>query len=138
MSYRYTDAGRSKSKHKSESNDCTVQTIKHAFDIRYWQAHYFCKWQGREDNEGFKITTVLDNMAMLGVTMNNRFVARSLILVGKGVSVQEFLKTYRKGVWIVQVREHVFCVKNGTIYDSINSFEDNHAVLYAYQIKKER
>lgn len=141
MNYRYTDAGRRKGlkgKLKGEDNDCSVQAIKHAFDLRYWQAHWFLKWHGRKDKTGFNVTSVLDPMYYLGVTMNNRYPSECKKFRGKGVTVKEFVKSHKKGVWIVYVREHVFCVKNGVVYDRINSLEQNYAVLYAYKIVKER
>lgn len=118
-----------------ETNDCTVYTFKQAFRLTYKQAHDLLKIAGRKDRKGFDIFELLRRMSD-GVVINGRTVTKEVKTHNTGYRIEQFLKDYPQGTWVVQVREHVFCVKDAVVYDLWDSLEKNYSISSAFKIEK--
>jgi hypothetical protein len=132
----HSTGGRSRAGFSHEDNDCTVITLKHAFGLTYKQAHSMLRWQGRKPRGGFDLSTFLINLRDYDMTIKGKTVLAFRNYYGAGYKMQTFLKTHPKGTWIVYVREHVLCVKDGVIFDAAagESVKKNYTVFYYYKI----
>lgn len=118
--YKYSDAGRSRSKRARQRYDCTVIALAHATGESYDTCYDLLKDGGRVCWEGFNwhkwmVEHVLDK-SVLGHTVT--FTDCDRVGAPAPLTVRQFMATYAEGTYIVGIRGHVFTVKDGVAYDA--------------------
>ena len=142
-----------------ESNDCVVRAMTVGFNQKYNVVHSFCKgFFSREDRNGVHGVNDLDHSPCLFGQAINRlgrvqydnsdFEYKGRLLgkeysVGGGqkkfrqMSVGTFLKTYTEGTYLLVVRGHMFCIKDGEVF---GNYDDGmmlkRPINIAYKIGK--
>lgn len=127
-STRLGDGGRREHGFKHEKNDCTVRALVNAYKISYPDAHAKLKAYGRKDGGGC--------YNFPGFMKNESFIESEEVgFVTKPTENGGFRKTWRKslgtlqafvkknptGTFVIRVKGHALCVKNGLIHDSFVS-----------------
>lgn len=111
---------------KHEKNDCTVIALSYACEISYSTAHSTCKAFGRKDGKGWYIGKHFKKNGgyLKPGEFDNYWVGGKLFKVtahGRPkMTVKRFAKTNPKGIFIVRVSGHAFCIKNGIVYNQSN------------------
>ena len=121
---------------KSEKGDCVVRTVKNAFDIPYVQAHTFCaSVMKRKPKKGVSnhicVNTFNDNILFdkkvkqIGEPINDNSkhmgmfthyeVQKTQQEIRCRMTVGTFMKEYTEGTFILNVRRHMFCIKDGEV-----------------------
>lgn len=115
-----------------ERNDCTVRALANASGISYYDAYAAFQKAGRKSNRGTRYNVWAPLYKSFGF---NKMVAygetggvykRSIEMAVKGMDVEatngmtlgRFIKANPVGTFIVIVRKHALCVKDGVVYDS--------------------
>lgn len=64
---------------------------------------------------GFPLPSFLDEYDVFGYSANKKnFVGRGY---SGGWTVEKFARYYPKGVWVLNLKHHVVCIRNGVVYD---------------------
>jgi hypothetical protein len=110
---------------KSETNDCFVRAVASSFDVPYDDAHAWVKHKfDRKDRKGTRwVSSKLATMQTNGETFNDRKISgienlRSYDVVNrkmKRTTLNQFIKKYSTGTYILIVRGHAFTLKNGSV-----------------------
>ena len=110
---------------KSEKNDCFVRAVASSFDCPYDTAHAWVKEKfGRKDKKGtFSVACKMATMASLGHTFNNKSVVTIEKLTTydnqkfklKRTTLNQFIKKYPTGTYILIVKGHAFTLKDGSV-----------------------
>lgn len=117
---------------QSESNDCFVRTVAAALEISYDDAHaYVAKEYGRKDREGtFQVfLNLTKKREILGreieqmgeivqYSTTKRLVTRYKCygkIVEREMTFKSFVKKYPEGTYVMLVKNHAFCLKNGVV-----------------------
>lgn len=109
---------------KSECKDCVVRTIASACGLSYDKSHSFVE---KKFNRKFRKATYYFSIIMNQISKINRKTVKSFsssdLMNGKSqMTVGSFLKLYDKGTYIIEVKGHVFTIKNG---DVIGNYKDS-------------
>jgi hypothetical protein len=112
----YSDAGRSLSKRPNQTNDCTVRAFALAFQIPYDQAYDYLKEQGRVCSKGFHLQKLLAKEPTI-YGLNVKKIKIPFTAGSPRIKVDDFVKMYPKGTYIIRIAKHVACVKDGVVYD---------------------
>lgn len=135
MSNTYLKDGR----HAHEKNDCSVIAFSYACDLNYADAHALCKGRGRKDGCGFSLREVFHKG---GYFLKERefklfeFGGKKFVITYYGrpkMSVGKFQKANPIGTFIVRVGGHLFCMKDGIIFNQSNL---NDKVSYYHKVVK--
>jgi len=120
-----------------ESNDCTVIVFQVAFGVTYKQAHALIKFAGRKRGDGFQLGTLLDILHEQEYVLQGKVVTRWENKWGKKYRISDFLRDHPQGTYIVGVRAHVMCIKDGVIYDSNEgkAIKNDHCIVYFHEIQ---
>lgn len=109
-----------------ETNDCTVIALATALECSYKEAHQILERWGRRKRKGIPLDLTLQTRGKeIGITERMNF--------EKSPTLRQFIKDNPEGNFIVIVRGHALCVKNGVIYD--HSERPQRRVLQAYRVK---
>lgn len=110
---------------KSETNDCFVRAVASSFDCPYDTAHAWVKEKfGRKNRKGtMYVSSKMATMSSLGQTFNCKSVKtigdlRTIDIVKgrmKRTTLNQFIKKYPTGTYILIVRGHAFTVKDGAV-----------------------
>ena len=120
---------------KSERNDCFVRAVASAYEISYDDAH---KWVAdnfkRENRKGtmnvvdkmtsFSLGKELLNNKSVEVIQNLRHYDAEKLKMNK-TTLNQFIKKYSTGTYIVIVKRHAFTLKNGYV---IGNDEDSQSI----------
>lgn len=133
LKHIYSDAGRSITPgFEHEKNDCTVRAISHAFDIDYATAHDAVRQAfNRKDRDGC-VLPVRRQQFFLNALLGKKFTVEHCKLKEKK-SLSNVIEKFENGVYIVELHDHVFTIKDGVIYD--NRFNDRCFPIGYYLIK---
>lgn len=127
-----TDAGRSKSKYPKEYMDCTVRALALARNISYDKAHSILERAGRKYGKRFNMYEWLLKRDWAKV---KEFKATRY----ERTTITKFCNTHKIGIWIVRIYGHVFMVKNGVRYDTLDNGNTNRCLVYnAFRIKTKK
>lgn len=137
---------------QNENNDCVVRAVKHAFDVTYAEAHYFCENKlMRKRGEGAytdiylpgvkqafgKKVKVMGKKNDWGRVMLLRPIKRHRTnrIDRIPFKVKEFIKAHPKGSYILTVRRHAFALVDGFVFGNWDdSRRENREVISAYRI----
>lgn len=100
-----TDAGRVTEGFAQERNDCAVRCLATAHNMPYRDAHELFSMAGRKDGKGSSIWHIRQACG----TTEKRLESK--------VSVARFIREHSKGTFMVHIRSHIFCLKDGVCYD---------------------
>lgn len=110
---------------KSETNDCFVRAVASSFECPYDEAHTWVKEKfGRENRKGTRYAACkLATMQSVGEKFNNKkvkgidnlrtYIPNTYKL--KRTTLNQFIKKYPTGTYILIVRGHAFTLKNGAV-----------------------
>jgi hypothetical protein len=102
------------------ANDCGVRALEVCFNMAYEEAFSFLKSVGRLDSEGMEIGW-LDRYAARQTPLNG-FLLRRVIL-GRRLRVKRRQRLFTEGRWLIGTPGHIFAIKDGVIYDTIDHNE---------------
>lgn len=110
---------------KNESNDCFVRAVASAYEISYDKAHVWVKEKfGRKNRKGtFNVVMFMEQFSRERKMFNGKRVKiiekireyDSTKLRFKRTTLNQFMKKYSKGTYIVIVSRHAFTVMNGFV-----------------------
>ena len=110
---------------KSETNDCFVRAVASSFDVSYDTAHAWVKEKfDRKNRKGTRfVACKLATMSSQDETFNDKKVKgidnlRTYIPSTyklKRTTLNQFIKKYPTGTYIIIVRGHAFTLKNGAV-----------------------
>lgn len=93
-------------------NDCVVRAIsfatKRSWDNIYEELSEIAREQG----------TLLDDSNFVEHYLNERYEKICYKCIGCNITLREFVNEHRKGTYLVTMRNHITCVKNGNIVDT--------------------
>lgn len=104
-----------------EDNDCAVRAIASATNCEYDIAHNFV---AKKFNRKFGKGTYNFSRVMTSIAFSNKRVNRKKLKIvipfevevgGHKLTVGSFIKQYKKGTYILLVRNHVFTVKDSVV-----------------------
>ena len=116
---------------RSESNDCVVRAIQHAFEMSYDDAHKFCAKEFnrkfRDGVLGFEIKMSsypgmkLDEMTGKSTMEVTKEYGRTYYknkgkMVERKKTIGTFIKENHKGTFLVSISRHAFAIKDGVVY----------------------
>lgn len=130
---------------KSETNDCFVRAVASAYEIPYDEAHTWVREKfGRQNRKGTKfVVCKMATMSSLGQTFNNKSIK---VIDGlrkydpstyklKRTTLNQFIKKYPKGTFVMIVRGHAFTVKNGAVIGNTNDATSMKKIVHdAFEI----
>ena len=115
--FKYSDAGRLKSKNSDEKNDCSVRTLSITLGLDYDYCHAIMKRFGRKEREG--IFGAQQNAALKYIAGKRKM---SLKLIKfrkeKQMNTKKFIEHFPKGRYILNQPDHVSSIVNGTLIDT--------------------
>ena len=110
---------------KSETNDCFVRAVASAYEIPYDDAHTWVREKfGRKNRKGtMAVSCKMATMSSLGQTFNGKSIKPidklrsydSVNMKMKRTTLNQFIKKYSTGTYILIVRGHAFTLKNGAV-----------------------
>ena len=117
---------------QSETNDCFVRTIAAALEVSYDDAHaYVAKEYGRKNRQGTLgvFVTLSKQKLILGkeieqmgeivqYSTTKRLVTRYRCygrIVEREMTFKSFVKKYSEGTYVLLVKNHAFCLKDGVV-----------------------
>ena len=143
-----------------ETNDCAVRAVKHAFDVEYSDAHYFCETKlkrirrqgtytnlylpkvqqafnkkvkrlGKKNDWGRMVLTRPKNTRYWD-PKTNEYKRRIERVPFK---LKEFIKAHPKGSYIITVRRHAFALVDGVVKGNWDDGKrENREIIAAYQV----
>lgn len=130
---------------KSEINDCFVRAVASSFDCPYDTAHAWVKEKfGRKDRKGTKyVVSKMATMSSLGHTFNEKSIKtigdlRKIDIVKgrmKRTTLNQFIKKYPIGTYILIVKGHAFTLKNGAVVGNTSDAKSIKKIVHdAFQI----
>lgn len=110
---------------KSETNDCFVRAVASAYEIPYDDAHTWVKQKfNRQNRKGtMAVSCKLSTMQSVGEKFNNKEIngiekLRSYVpntYKIKRTTLNQFIKKYPTGTYILIVKGHAFTLKDGAV-----------------------
>jgi hypothetical protein len=122
---------------KFEDNDCSVHALRHAFNLTYGTAHSILRKHGRKNAGAFDLPLLFDKLILYN---DSTLLNRKLVKInyykhlGKACPLKEFVGRHGRGTYILNFKNHVACLKDGIIYDSIDIIQRNYKVYSAHRI----
>jgi hypothetical protein len=130
---------------KNETNDCFVRAVASAYEIPYDEAHTWVKEKfGRKDRKGTMF--VACKLATM-YSLNQTFSGKSIKAIGdlrsyvpntykiKRTTLNQFIKKYPTGTYIIIVRGHAFTLKNGAVIGNSQDAKSMRKIVHdAFEI----
>ena len=121
-----------------EKNDCSVYTISTAFLVPYIIAHQFLQENGRNFQRAcYNWDILIKDLEKKGLL--KRLPKREYQTYYKykrrihNMTIGTFIKEHPKGNYIITTSGHVVTIRDGILFDRINSLK--YRVQYAHKIK---
>jgi hypothetical protein len=130
---------------KSETNDCFVRAVASSFEIPYDDAHSWVKTKfNRINRKGTKrVSGTMDTLSMSKLSLNSKLfsIIKDLKVYDnekfklKRTTLNQFIKKYPTGTFIILVRGHAFTLKDGNVIGNLEDSKRLKKIInYAYQI----
>jgi hypothetical protein len=130
---------------KSETNDCFVRAVASSFEIPYDDAHSWVKTKfNRINRKGTKrVSGTMDTLSMSKFSLNSKLfsIIKDLKVYDnekfklKRTTLNQFIKKYPTGTFIILVRGHAFTLKDGNVIGNLEDSKRLKKIInYAYQI----
>jgi hypothetical protein len=131
---------------KSECNDCFVRAVASSFDCPYDTAHAWVKEKfGRKDKKGTMwVSSKMATMSSKEETFNDKSVKTienlrsydNIKYKMKRTTLNQFIKKYPTGTYILIVKGHAFTLKNGAVIGNKGDATSMKKIVHdAFQIK---
>lgn len=108
-------------------NDCTVRAISLAtgetWNNTYKELSDFARMQG----------SMFDDIMYIDFYLDKNFEKIYCKASNQRLTVDNFIKKYNKGIYLITMRGHITCCINGTIYDTF--YPGDRLVWDAYKVK---
>lgn len=130
----YSQAGRPAT--MCETNDCTVKTLAHATGISYTEAHNICASYGRKPRRAHKdwFRMMLEISRGLEHSLAHlKFQRVSYVGTRDCSTLEAFVEKHPHGTFILDIRNHVFAVKDGKVYDAFLP-QSRSRLIQAWQV----
>lgn len=127
--FEYHDGGRRFSRRPRQKEDCTVRALVIATGADYDIAYDELKSRGRNSHRRFPFSIITKEVIFDHVFVWQEF--------DPTITPVEFCERYTHGTFILQMKGHVMCVKDGVVYDT-GRVSDNMAIKGAWRIEKAR
>lgn len=115
---KFSDGGKKEFGFSHERNDCAVRAISLAYDVSYPVAHSMLKNYGRKDGHGtYGFGRYMDSQPHIASRKAGFDKSVNKFFKSLG-SIQKFVKENNKGVFVILISGHTFCVKDGVIHDN--------------------
>jgi hypothetical protein len=144
-----------------ETNDCSVIALANAFDISYDESHEICKTElYRKNRKGvltYHLIDFLDKCQVNGKKateikyepvqiqrtirqMRNYWYTEEKITYTDTINLYTkrgtFIKQYDKGTYIINIKGHVFVVKDSVVFGNFDDYSRlKKIVIFAYKIE---
>jgi hypothetical protein len=105
-------------------NNCTILSLSLAASIPYEKADEIGIKAGREKNKGFHLEPLYEEARKKGIRINK-------IPVSPRMNLKQFISDFPLGRFVLEKKEHAFCVINGIVHDVIKN-ELNCKIECAY------
>lgn len=131
-SRKKTELGYSVLSESEDDNDCGVRALEVALDITYQEAFEFLASQGRVPGDGMPMRWLYSyeryKEPLFGFLIKpHRF--------GRRLRVKRRQQAFSEGCWLVLVTGHIFAIKDGVVYDTLDLDELMESlVVYAWRI----
>jgi len=130
---------------KNETNDCFVRAVASAYEIPYDNAHTWVKEKfNRQNRKGtMAVSCKMATMASSGYKFNNKSINPidklrtydNTTYKMKRTTLNQFIKKYPTGTYILIVRGHAFTLKNGAVIGNKGDASSMKKIVHdAYQI----
>jgi hypothetical protein len=130
---------------KSERNDCFVRAVASAYEIPYDKAHTWVKKNfNRENRKGtFDVVMKMEQFSKEEKKLNKKTIKDiwclrtfdSTTLKLKRTTLNQFIKKYPTGTYILIVKRHAFTLKNGSVIGNTNDASSMRKIVHnAYEI----
>ena len=130
---------------KSECNDCFVRAVASAYEIPYDNAHSWVRENfNRENRKGTSNVVIkMDRFSKEGRKLNEKTVKEiwnlrtydKTKLKLKRTTLNQFIKKYPTGTYILIVKGHAFTLKDGAVIGNTNDATSMKKIVHnAYQI----
>ena len=129
--YEYHDGGRRFSRRPKQKEDCTVRALVIATGADYDHAYDELKSRGRDSHRRFPFSIITKEVVFGHVFVWQAFEDGYLL------TAAEFCERYSAGTFILQMKGHVMCVKDGVAYDTYK-VEDDRLIKGAWRIERAR
>lgn len=126
-----TDAGRGGFAPR-EKNDCTVRAVATLFAVDYAIAHDALRLAGRRFRCRFRLSLHFHKVVINGKRLKQLPTSRTNLKEWLSEDTAHFGRDY-----ILGIRGHAFCVKNGVVYDteaSVKFITPRKMALYFYEL----
>ena len=120
----------------NETNDCTVVALAIALGMSYPNAHSLLEWWGRAPRRGIKAISILHEMWTKGHHIEGKYLRQVPVTLDVS-TVGRFASYYNNGTFILLVRGHMVCLKNGILYDAYPTPHPARRVKYAYYLARD-
>ena len=142
MRFIYNDGGRNKY-FKGSAGDCVTRAIANATGLDYKEIYDYLfkeiKAKPSKKARGTKGTTPRNGVSIKIVHKYLEqvlgWVWHATMKIGQGCSVHLDADELPAGVLIVQVSNHLTCVKDGVLYDTYDCSRGDHRCVYGYWAK---
>ena len=130
---------------KSERNDCFVRAVASSYEIPYDDAHSWVRQNfNRENRKGTsKVVMKMDQFSKEGKKLNEKTIKEVWFLKTvdkttnkiKRTTLNQFIKKYPTGTYILIVKGHAFTLKNGSVIGNTSDATSMKKIVHnAYQI----
>ena len=130
---------------QSESNDCFVRAVASSYEIPYDEAHTWVKEKfDRKNRKGtMYVSSKMDQFSKEGKTLNGKIIKEIWFLKTvdkttnkiKRTTLNQFIKKYPTGTYILIVKGHAFTLKNGSVIGNTSDATSMKKIVHnAYQI----
>ena len=135
-------SGITEDRYPTERNDCAVIALQHALNLKYEYSHKVLTSIGRKNRQGvdnycwYRFLDKHENFVKMNHTHKVKAYCKytgERKLMVKNMTVGKMISTYPNKTFIVSVRGHTFCVKNGTVIDW--RVKPKEKVLSAWEVK---
>lgn len=107
-------------------NDCGVRALEIAFDISYQEAFRFLAERGRVPGEGMPTYWLHSYERQIEPLFG--FLIKPYRF-GRRLRVKRRQKVFSEGRWLVLIPGHIFAIKDGTIFDTIDHAESLDGIV---------
>jgi len=131
MSFEWeqNDGGRRFSRRPRQKEDCTVRALAIATGTDYDIAYDELRERGRDSHRRFPFSIITREVVFGHIFVWYEFDWQ--------MTAEEFCEQHPDGTFILQMKGHVMCVKDGVVYDT-HKVEDSRPVKGAWRIERER
>ena len=107
-----------------EDNDCSVKAIAIALNIRYAEAWYLCRKQGRKFRRGMPPADLIKILKT----------RKDLISVEFKGTIIRFMRMYPKGSYIFTIPGHMLAYKDGVVHDHIRNWHNDPDIIQIHHL----